>query len=567
MNFTFENQGTNTYMVYRIGEMDEIDSMSLGMITNNKISGLAPAFYYQQDTAKYIKYNVSAKVTADQFLMGVVNKKRLTGVFFGIVHALLSAEEYMIDADSILLDLKYIYTDVSTCETLLICLPVQKENCEHVDLKLFLKNIVFSTQFDQTENCDYIAKLINYLNSASAFSLTEFKEILDEINGLHTVALSQTMSSQAVQERVYVRTEAISEADLVQKTAGMQNVREPASFHFVQPTAAPARESASFAEQTAVLPQASIAPQPVSKTSETTSASGFAIPGQGMAKPEENKKKKAEKQKEKETSAAGEKEISFWYLMQHYNRENAVAYKAQKEAKKAKKETEKEIKKETKKKGNKAKPESNRAIPEQTAEANTQVNTASFSIPGQEAGILSGISSVQNVTQNYGMASNPQSCDTTFQEQNNGIASRQPASMYCQQTVQTYGGTANFGETTILSQGNVGETMVLDAGMLQTEAIPHLVRQKNNEKILLDKPIFRIGKERSYVDYFIGDNTAISRSHANVVAKNGEYFVVDTNSTNHTYVDGMMIQSNVEVKLTHGTKLRLANEEFEFRLN
>ena len=75
-----------------------------------------------------------------------------------------------------------------------------------------------------------------------------------------------------------------------------------------------------------------------------------------------------------------------------------------------------------------------------------------------------------------------------------------------------------------------------------------------------------MGKEKSYVDYFISDNTAISRSHANVISRDGEYFVVDTNSTNHTYVNGMMIQSNVETKIDDGARIRLANEEFEFKL-
>ena len=88
----------------------------------------------------------------------------------------------------------------------------------------------------------------------------------------------------------------------------------------------------------------------------------------------------------------------------------------------------------------------------------------------------------------------------------------------------------------------------------------------DSEKININKPVFRIGKEKSYVDYFIADNTAISRSHANIIEKDGAYFVVDTNSTNHTYVNEAMIQSNVEVKLEHGSMVRLANENFEFRL-
>ena len=95
---------------------------------------------------------------------------------------------------------------------------------------------------------------------------------------------------------------------------------------------------------------------------------------------------------------------------------------------------------------------------------------------------------------------------------------------------------------------------------------PHLIRRKNNEKVSLNKPVFRIGKEKSYVDYFIGDNTAISRSHANIITRDGQYLVVDTNSTNHTFVNGMMIPSNQEVQINQGDVIRLANEDFEFHL-
>jgi len=64
----------------------------------------------------------------------------------------------------------------------------------------------------------------------------------------------------------------------------------------------------------------------------------------------------------------------------------------------------------------------------------------------------------------------------------------------------------------------------------------------------------------------VADNSTISRAHANIITRDGEYFVVDTNSKNHTYVNGQMIQSNVETKITHGTKLKFSNEEYEFRL-
>lgn len=65
-----------------------------------------------------------------------------------------------------------------TCETILICISVVMEE-EAEDLGKFFKNIVFGTKFDQTENCDYVAKIINYLNSMPVFSLLDFKDILD----------------------------------------------------------------------------------------------------------------------------------------------------------------------------------------------------------------------------------------------------------------------------------------------------------------------------------------------------------------------------------------------------
>ena len=49
-----------------------------------------------------------------------------------------------------------------------------------------------------------------------------------------------------------------------------------------------------------------------------------------------------------------------------------------------------------------------------------------------------------------------------------------------------------------------------------------LIRKKNNERITITKAVFKIGKERRKVDYCISDNTNISRSHADVVFKDGQ---------------------------------------------
>jgi pSer/pThr/pTyr-binding forkhead associated (FHA) protein len=126
---------------------------------------------------------------------------------------------------------------------------------------------------------------------------------------------------------------------------------------------------------------------------------------------------------------------------------------------------------------------------------------------------------------------------------------------------------ANFGQTTFLDDEESDRTIILGAEMANdVNSRPMLVRKKNNEQIILRKDLFTIGKEAKYVDYVIRDNRTISRSHASFITRDGNYYVIDTNSTNHVYVDGKMIPCNQEIPITNGMNIRLSNEEFEFRL-
>lgn len=508
----YENQGTNTYLVYEIREDDRIDSLSLGMLTNNKIPGLASTLFTQMDSSKFIKYNVSAKVSVKQFFSGVVNKKRLIGVFSGITDAMLSAEDYMIDTNTILLDLDYIFADVSTCETVLICLPVEREDSKNPDLGSFFKNIMFNTQFDQTENCDHVAKIINYLNSTPVFSLAEFHKLLADLSNTGSVAAT-VKTSPNPQPRVVSQPQ--------QRAVPMQTA--PAKT--AQAQAAPMQQTAFSAERAA-----NYAKQPLTQNQAPRPAQGQNMQARPMAP------------SPAQTANNGEK-MSRMYLLQHYNKENAAIYKSQKNVKK-----------------------SVNATPAQNKNNTRPVNT-SYAVPGAAPApvgfAVPGVPAPAAKQANRAPAPQQVKAPTAPRP-----VSQQPAApqTFSQPTVPQ-GQPMNFGETTILGGASIGETTVLGAGPQANQTItPFLVRAKNNERILLNKPVFRIGKERSYVDYFIGDNTAISRSHANIITRDGEYFVVDTNSTNHTYVNGVIIKSNVETKIEHSARIRLANEDFTFNM-
>lgn len=118
------------------------------------------------------------------------------------------------------------------------------------------------------------------------------------------------------------------------------------------------------------------------------------------------------------------------------------------------------------------------------------------------------------------------------------------------------------GETSVLGVG-AGETSVLGGGSAQPTAT--LIRKKTGETVTIAKPSYSIGKERSKVDFCVPDNNSISRNHANIVCKGGVYYIVDNNSTNFTFVNGNKIAAGQEVRLNSGDKIKLADEEFEFR--
>ena len=437
--FTFESQGTQTFLVYELKENEIIDSLGMGMMTNNDIVGLAPMLYTQLNNFRYFKYNISSKVSLEQFLTGTIQKKRILTVFSSITKALLALEEYMIGMDTVILEEERIYIDVTTSKALLINLPIINENEQSKDYLEFFKKIMYGAKFDQTENCNYVAKIINYLNSSTVLALQDFKKFIDNLLIEEPIIKSNMDKEQAAVTMAFQQELPVEEEEYKQE---------------------------SYTSLQAQVPNNNL----------TAKEEPFPAPPS----------------KEKVKDTGGKKKR--WSFFKSKNK---------KEDKDTKGRQDKMV-----------------HIPNQKLEPTIQVTEQSYQNSEAQPTIVP-------VPVSHG----------------------------------------NFGETTVLNAAaDSGETTVLSEELSPINE-PYLVLMKNNEKIRLNKPVFRIGKEKSYVDYFIGDNTAVSRSHANIINRNGEYYVMDTNSTNHTYVNEKMIQSNREVRLSHGTRLRLANEEFEFKIH
>ena len=540
--FKYENQGASSFLVYQLKEEDVLDNISLNMLTSNKAKGLASTNYMQMDTQRFIRYTITGKITANQFFARPVTKQSFMGIFKGITEAMVSAEEYMLDPACILLDLNQIYTDVSTGETECICLPVENEK-EQKDQREFLKSVMFQAQFENPEEGSYVTRILNYLNSIPVFSSLDFLNLLIEME--REEKKGRTPLASAAKESLQQGVAEFGNAVANSSVGGM---------------------AASFFEQSSLSPAGAL---------KQENAVEEVIPD--IPVPDDIPK---------------EERISLFYLLQHYNNNRAKEYMAQQKQLKARKEALKKI--ELAKKGGKKKSAASFNLPGGKAKTASAAPKAkkpasggfSFQVPGKESGKdkpgedLSGIKSLPNAPINSqgnsagnpkvsapvgaGMnipKSNPSAAKGTLQP-------AKPSPLFSNQQEAVGNGGRNFGDTTVLHSGFRGEeTSVLNYTKApDTPKQPYLLRIKNGERIPITGNIFRLGKEEKFVDYVIHDNEAISRSHANIISRNGQYFLQDNNSTNHSFLNGQQCISNVELPLQDKASIRLGNEEFQFLL-
>ena len=540
--FKYENQGASSFLVYQLKEEDVLDNISLNMLTSNKAKGLASTNYMQMDTQRFIRYTITGKITANQFFARPVTKQSFMGIFKGITEAMVSAEEYMLDPACILLDLNQIYTDVSTGETECICLPVENEK-EQKDQREFLKSVMFQAQFENPEEGSYVTRILNYLNSIPVFSSLDFLNLLTEME--REGKKDRTPLAPAAKESLQQGVAEFGNAVANSSVGGM---------------------AASFFEQSSLSPAGAL---------KQENAVEEAIPD--IPVPDDIPK---------------EERISLFYLLQHYNNNRAKEYMAQQKQLKARKEALKKI--ELAKKGGKKKSAASFNLPGGKAKTASAAPKAkkpasggfSFQVPGKESGKdkpgedLSGIKSLPNAPINSQgnpagnlKVSAPVGAGMNIPKSNPSVAKgtlqpAKPSPLFSNQQEAVGNGGRNFGDTTVLHSGFRGEeTSVLNYTKApDTPKQPYLLRIKNGERIPITGNIFRLGKEEKFVDYVIHDNEAISRSHANIISRNGQYFLQDNNSTNHSFLNGQQCVSNVELPLQDKASIRLGNEEFQFLL-
>lgn len=452
--FTYENQGSNTFLVYSMGMTERIDSLIAGMAANNKIPGVLAPGFVQNNTDRRLKYNISSKISLEQYFSGSVKKRQIIGVLKSITLSLIMAEKYLMTEDSFLLDDRYIFMDVGQAEGYLLCFPVERDMTGQPRYYDFVRRLIYGIKFEETENCAYVATVMNYINRKESFSPEGFLHMLEGLEGEKKAETVLRQDREDRKERVPIQP-IIHTQNIQMTTANMFQIPQNAQAEAGMLSVAEIPETAVGEKEALVEKKASFK----------------ALFGK--------KNKKEKKQKPEKQKKGAQKSMGF-------------------------------------------------QIPGTASQPSTPVGQQTQS--GQQGQIF------------------PQPTSTQY------VSSQEPEKLE----------EEDFGNTVMMGENEDGVTVMAGSGISEVTGVRQVVltRLRNGQKMTIDKEIFRIGKSSSFVDFYIGDNRTVSRSHADILLQEQGVYIQDNNSMNHTYVNEKMVLAGERIPLSDGDKIRLSDEEF-----
>lgn len=599
-NFRARNIGEEKYLSYTMGEDCELDEDVLDYCQDNAPEELIEIIYEEDDDYDYLTYPVTGKVSLETYIQQEHDCESVLLILRNVAQEMISLKEQAIPLSYVLLNRGFIYVDAEKKTVQFLCLPIESKGALSVEFKSFIRQLLANMKYDVEEDLDYVGKLLTYINGdnfnlrgliglaealmeeegisfeeagaidadgvevVSAEEEAPAENIGDIMNSLQTeddTPLPEIGDDEEEEAEEENDTPADEELDSI-LPAGMQAQEEAVT---PEPEAVEASESEAVeasepevveALEPATEPEAEQVPQveePAAKVAAPVEEQPKVSPETAsilsQVKPEEKEENSGEKLQLK--TSKKESDIN---LIKNRIKELVGEVPSAKPSMAPKKniqtledldnflDSKPPVVKRNTVKVNRA------AIIQQTeAELEAAEAEAAEATETKEAGETATTGQTENikvpVIEDIYDDMNIEKTDEDKKPKSTSILNK---------------------SVTALVKDAVGAVSAATANA--PKALPYLIRVSTEERIMLNKAVFKIGKATRGVDYTVGGNGAISRQHAFIIQKDGVCYIKDNKSTNHTYVNGKRVEDGVEEILTHDSIVRLGDEEFTFKI-
>lgn len=532
-NFKARNIGEEKYLTYTMGEECELDEDVLDYCEENNLKELVDIIYEEDDDYDYLTYDITGKVSLEEYIVREMKAEKVLFLVRNIAANLISFKEQTIHLSYILLNRSYMYVN-DDMEVQYICLPVESKAAVAAEFKSFVRQLLANMRYDVEEDLGYVGKLLTYINS-------------DSFNLRGLIGLAEALMEEA---GLSFEEAGAIEAD------GVEVVNE----------------------------------EPVLNeyAGDSANVSGFMS---DIDSSEELPEIGDDEEEELEETVADDEELeSILPAGMNASKEDEIPTIAEaetEESEKAEESVEKTEEPKPAKEEPKSEPEPEQKEKPQGKEADIDViksrikelvGTVPTLRPSEEpVGEIKTLADLDNVlgtnrppvikknVVKVNRAALIQSAaehegETEKLEGPGPVPVPQAAPSEAPAVVEEEKPKSN----SILSKtvAEAPRTSILNA----PKAMPYLIRVNTEERIMLGKVMFKIGKASRGVDYTVDGNGAISRQHAVIIQKDGVCYIKDNKSTNHTYVNDKMVEDGVEEILTHDSRIRLGDEEFLFKI-
>ncbi len=543
-NFKARNIGNERYLTYTMGEDCELDEDVLDYCEENALKELVGIIYEEDDDYDYLTYDITDRVSLEEYIKSEMTCEKVLNILRNVADELISLKEQAIHLSYVLLNKGFMFVDESDYSISFICLPVESKAAVASEFKGFVRQLLANMRYDVDEDLSYVGKLLTYINSDN-FNLRGLiglsEALMDEAGINHDEA--GTIESDGV--------EVVSAAEPEEKPAEESNVADFMTSLDEQDEKLP--EIGDDAEEEDEEPEENV--NPVDEELDSILPSDMAPKAMNT----EELKGEAEEQPvvaQRETEVATEQVTEEAAQPKADNDTDSVKPMGLKQ-----KETDVDVIKDRIKKLVGDKPNTPPA-----SHTITSLEELDQILDSKPPVIKKNVVKVNRAAIIQNVAAEHESEEAATEEADEKTQIPVIEDIYDDMNIEKDETEEKPKSRSILSR-TVGDAASKQNTLLNApKAVPYLIRVNTEERIMLNKPTFKLGKASRGVDYSVSGNGAVSRQHAVILQKDGVCFIKDNKSTNHTYVNGKMVEDGVEEILTHDSMIKLGDEEFIFKI-
>ncbi len=606
-NFKARNIGEEKYLTYTMGEECELDEDVLDYCDDNDVTELLNIIYEEDEDYDYLTYDITGRTSLAAYTQNEMSCRQVLNIIRNVSNSLVSLKEQTIHLSYIILNKNYIYIDESY-NLKLMCLPIENKGSVVAEFKGFIRQLLANMQYNVEEDLSYVGKLLTYINGP-AFNLRGLVGLSEALMEEAGIEFEETDSTTADGVEV-VASEEKDDAVSAEKTdvADFMNSLDESDEALPEigddeDDDEQDEEPVDDGELDSILP------------------AGMKMPEQNEAEPVEESVQPAEEQdkvsevktiqddvsevKTIQDDVPGIKTIQDDNVPEIKTIQNdipeikAAPPEAIPEVKAAKEDSEtKPVQKSDGGKRKAGKTEEGKAEGDKKNRKETDVNliknrikelvgevpTAKTKTDGGSIKTLEelddfldskppvikkNVVKVNRAALIQSAAEHESATDELTSDDKPADAPVNPEDKETKPADAADEKAAQKGakpkSNSILSK-TVEDVQKSNTLLNAPKANPYLIRVNTDERIMINKATFKIGKATRGVDYTISGNGAVSRQHAVIIQKNGVCYIKDNKSTNHTYVNGKIIAEGAEEILTHDSVIKLGDEEFQFKL-